>query len=153
MICGEVRRYLRDCGTIHVSRSVRDTAYRVLQCKEQVLVQENREPTIDELAGRLGLPRETVVEAMDAVCAPVSLYEPVHSDGGDLRNTDEMWLEHIALHDAVQSLSPREQRILSLRYADGKTQVEVAQEIGISQAQVSRLEKCALKSIKRAIGN
>ena len=163
MICGEVRRYLRDCGTIHVSRSVRDTAYRVLQCKEQVLAQENREPTIDELAGRLGLPREAVVEAMDAVCAPVSLYEPVHADGGDpltvmdqlrdLRNTDEMWLEHIALHAAVQSLSPREQRILSLRYADGKTQVEVAQEIGISQAQVSRLEKGALKSIKRAIGN
>lgn len=163
MICGEIRRYLRDNSALRVSRSVRDTAYRVLQCKEQIVSQENREPTLEELAKRLELPLSAVVEAMDAVTAPVSLFEPVHSDGGDpltvmdqvrdLRNTDEIWLEHIALHDAVKALSEREQRILALRYADGKTQVEVADEIGISQAQVSRLEKGALRSIKRAIAN
>ena len=161
MISGEIRRYLRDNSAIRVSRSVRDTAYRVLQCKEQIVAQENREPTLEELAKRLELPLASVVEAMDAISAPVSLYEPVHSDGGDpltvmdqvrdLRNTDEMWLEHIALHDAVKSLSEREQQILSLRYADGKTQVEVAEEIGISQAQVSRLEKAAIAKIKEQI--
>lgn len=161
MICGEIRRYLRDNSTLRVSRSVRDTAYRVLQCREQILAQENREPKPEELARRLGLSLALVNEAMDAVAAPVSLYEPVHTDGGDpltvmdqvrdLRNTDERWLEHIALHDAVKSLDEREQRILALRYADGKTQVEVASEIGISQAQVSRLEKGALRTIRKAM--
>ncbi len=161
MICGEIRRYLRDNSAIRVSRSLRDTAYRVLQCREQLITELGREPTPEELAKQLQLPVETVVEAMDAIAAPVSLFEPVHADGEDaltvmdqvrdLRNTDEMWIEHIALHDALKSLSPREQRILSLRYADGKTQVEVAGEIGISQAQVSRLEKGALKRIRSAI--
>ena len=163
MICGEIRRYLRDNSSIRVSRSLRDTAYRVLQCREQFLSEQGREPNPEELAGRLGLPAETVTEAMDAISTPVSLFDPVHADGEDaltvmdqvrdLRNTDEMWLEHIALHDAVKSLSPREQRILSLRYAEGRTQVEVAEEIGISQAQVSRLEKGALKRIRSAIDN
>ena len=163
MICGEIRRYLRDNSAIRVSRSVRDTAYRVLQCKEQIAAQENREPSLEELAQRLELPLPAVVEAMDAVTAPVSLFEPVHADGGDpltvmdqvrdTRNTDEAWIEHIALHDAIRALGERERRILALRYADGKTQVEVAGEIGISQAQVSRLEKSALRSIKNAIVN
>lgn len=161
MICGEIRRYLRDNSALRVSRSLRDVAYRALQCKEQILAAENREPSLEELAKRLGLPEATVTEAMDAIAPPVSLYEPVHSDGGDpltvmdqvrdLRNTDEQWLERIALQDAVNELSEREQRILALRYADGKTQMEVASEIGISQAQVSRLEKGALSRIKKAI--
>ena len=161
MICGEIRRYLRDNSALRVSRSVRDTAYRVLQCKEQIMTAENREPTLEELAKRLSLPEEAVNEAMDAIAVPVSLYEPVHADSGDsltvmdqvrdLRNTDDSWLEHIALQDAIRALGEREQKILALRYADGKTQVEVAEEIGISQAQVSRLEKGALKSLKKAI--
>ena len=161
MICGEIRRYLRDNSPIRVSRSIRDTAYKVLQCKETMTAEQGREPSDRELAARLNIPLESVTEAMDAVSAPLSLYDPVYSDGGDpltvmdqvrdMKNTDEQWLERIALRDAVNELNEREQHILQLRFADGKTQVEVAEEIGISQAQVSRLEKNALNSIRKAI--
>lgn len=161
MIEGEVKRYLRDYSPLRVSRSVRDTAYRVLQCKEAMLAEGTREPTLEEIANRLELPAETVSNAMDAIAAPVSLYEPVYSDGGDpltvmdqvrdTKNTDEKWLERIALREAISALNPREKRILSLRFFDGKTQMEVAGLIGISQAQVSRLEKNAITSLRKAI--
>ncbi len=161
MIAGEIRRYLRDNSAIRVSRSVRDTAYRVLQCKEQMIAETNREPTLEQIAQRLSLPLEDVVYAMDAISTPVSLYEPVYSDGGDPltvmdqvrddKNTDELWVERIALREAIGRLNPREKHILALRFFDGKTQMEVAGEVGISQAQVSRLEKNALSSIRKAI--
>ena len=161
MIAGELRRYLRDYSPIRVSRSVRDLAYRVLQCKQAMTAENGREPTFAQIAERLGVPEEDVVGAMDAVSTPVSLYEPVYTDGGDpltvmdqvrdVKNTDEQWLESIALRQAMQDLSERERRILALRFYDGRTQMEVAQEIGISQAQVSRLEKGALASIRKAI--
>lgn len=161
MIAGEIRRYLRDNSTIRVSRSVRDTAYKVMQCKEQMMTEQSREPTMEEIAKRLELPRSEVVAAMDAIAAPVSLYEPVYSDGGDPltvmdqvrdnKNTDERWLERIALRDAIADLGEREKRILALRFFEGKTQMEVASEVGISQAQVSRLEKNALQSIRKSI--
>ena len=161
MICGEIRRYLRDNAPIRVSRSVRDTAYRILQCKEKLLAERGREATQEELAKELGLPLSAVSEAMDAISAPISLYEPVHSDSGDPllvmdqisdpRSSDERWLEELSLRDALSDLGEREKHILSLRYYDGKTQVEVAQAIGISQAQVSRLEKGALKRLRKAI--
>ena len=161
MIEGEVKRYLRDYSAIRVSRSVRDTAYRVLQCKETMLAEPSREPTLEEIAKRLELSLETVSGAMDAISAPVSLYEPVYSDGGDpltvmdqvrdTKNTDEQWLERIALREAISSLNPREKKILALRFFDGKTQMEVAGEVGISQAQVSRLEKNAISSLRKAI--
>jgi len=159
MIIGEIRRYLRDNSTIRVSRSVRDIAYRILQAKESYIGQHQREPTIDELAKMLDIKREDVVLAMDAVVDPVSLFEPVYSEGGDAvcvmdkvrddKNSDEVWLERIALADAINRLSEREQRILELRFFQGKTQMEVSSEIGISQAQVSRLEKNALKQIRK----
>ena len=161
MIAGEVRRFLRDNASIRVSRSMRDTAYRVLQCKEKLMNEMEREPTMAEIASALDLPLQTVTAAMDAISAPVSLYEPVYTDGGDpltvmdqvrdTKNTDEHWMEQIALRDAVQKLGEREKRILALRFYDGKTQMEVAGEVGISQAQVSRLEKNALCSIRKAI--
>ncbi|MBE6985567.1 MAG: RNA polymerase sporulation sigma factor SigG [Ruminococcaceae bacterium] len=161
MIEGEVKRYLRDYSAIRVSRSVRDTAYRVLQCKETMLAQGSAEPTLEEIAKRLELPLESVTEAMDAMSAPVSLYEPVYSDGGDpltvmdqvrdTKNTDEQWIERIALREAMRNLGQREKRILALRFFDGKTQMEVASEVGISQAQVSRLEKNAIASLRKAI--
>ena len=161
MIAGEIRRYLRDYSAIRVSRSVRDTAYRVLQCKEAMLAETNREPTLEEIARRLELPLEEVSGAMDAISAPVSLYEPVYSDGGDpltvmdqvcdMRNTDEQWIERIALREAISRLGERERRILAMRFYDGRTQMEVAQSIGISQAQVSRLEKNALSAIRKNI--
>ena len=161
MIEGEVKRYLRDYSAIRVSRSVRDTAYRVLQCKETMLAESSREPTLEEIAKRLELSLETVSSAMDAISAPVSLYEPVYSDGGDpltgmdqvrdTKNADEQWLERIALREAISSLNPREKKILALRFFDGKTQMEVAGEVGISQAQVSRLEKNAISSLRKAI--
>ncbi len=161
MIAGEIRRYLRDNSAIRVSRSIRDTAYKVLQCKERMIAENNREPTLEEIAGRLGLPLENVVYAMDAISLPVSLYEPIYSDGGDPltvmdqvrddRNTDDHWVERIALREAIGRLNPREKRILALRFFDGKTQMEVAGEVGISQAQVSRLEKNALSTIRKAI--
>ena len=159
MISGELRRYLRDNKTIRVSRSMRDTAYKVLQAKEQFLAQHQREPGIDEIAGELGISREDVVFALDAIADPVSLNEPVYTDGGDAiyvmdqvqdtRNTDESWLEHIALKDAMDRLTDREKAILSLRYFEGKTQMEVSAHIGISQAQISRLEKNAIQKIKK----
>ena len=159
MIIGEIRRYLRDNSSIRVSRSMRDTAYRVLQAREKLQREQQREPTVEQIARELGIRREEVVFAMDAVCDPVSLFEPIYSDGGDAvcvmdqvrdnKNTDEDWLEQIALKEAMARLSERERQILALRYSDGKTQMEVSSEIGISQAQVSRLEKNAIKSIKK----
>ena len=159
MIIGEIRRYLRDNSAIRVSRSMRDTAYRVLQVREKLQRENQREPTVEQIAKELDLPREEVVFAMDAIVDPVSLYEPVYSDGGDAicvmdqvrdsKNTDENWLEQIALREAIAKLSDREKRILSLRFFQGKTQMEVSTEVGISQAQVSRLEKNALRQIKK----
>ena len=161
MIEGEVKRYLRDYSAIRVSRSLRDVAYRVLQCKEAVMADCGREPTMEEIAERLELPLKTVNEAMDAMVAPISLYEPVYSDGGDPltvmdqvsdpRNTDERWLEQIALKDGIAALGERERRILTMRFFRCKTQMEVAKEVGISQAQVSRLEKNAIASLRKAI--
>ena len=161
MIAGEVRRYLRDNSPIRVSRSIRDVAYRVLQCKEALLLRLGREPTLDEIAKELELPVEDVSQALDAVCAPVSLYDPVYADGGDpltvmdqvrdTKNTEGNWMEHIALRDAFQALGDREKQILSLRFYDGKTQMEVASVLGISQAQVSRLEKGAIGAIRNSV--
>jgi len=161
MIAGEVRRYLRDNSAIRVSRSIRDVAYRVLQCKEVMLAQLGREPTLEEISRELQLPQEDVSEALDAVCAPVSLYDPVYSDGGDpltvmdqvrdTKNTEGRWMERIALRDAFLNLSDREKQILSLRFYDSKTQMEVATTLGISQAQVSRLEKGAIATLRKNI--
>ena len=161
MISGELRRFLRDHGAVRVSRSMRDTAYRVLQVKERLTAELGREPDIDRIAKELQLQRSEVVFAMDAICDPVSLYEPVYSDSGesvcvmdqigDSKNTDEHWLEQIALSEAMSHLSEREKRILALRFYKGKTQMEVAKAIGISQAQVSRLEKNAISRIKKEI--
>ena len=161
MIAGEVRRFLRDSSAVRVSRSMRDTAYKVLKARDEFVRANLREPTVEEIAQALDLQREDVVFALDAISTPVSLYDPVYSDGGetvcvmdqvkDNRNSDETWLEHIALHDAIDRLSEREKTILNLRYFQGKTQMEVSGEIGISQAQVSRLEKNALKHIRENI--
>ena len=161
MIVGEIRRYLRDNSAVRVSRSMRDTAYKVLQAKERYLSQHQKEPTVEELAQLVGIRREEVVFALDAIVDPVSLYEPVYSDGGDPicvmdqvkdnKNTDEHWLEHIALKEAISHLTERERRILSLRFFEGRTQMEVSAEVGISQAQVSRLEKNAINQIKKNI--
>ncbi len=160
MIAGEIRRYLRDNSSIRVSRSIRDVAYRVLQCKESLLSSQGREPTLEEIASALSLPVADVSEALDAVCAPISLYDPVYADGGDPltvmdqvrdnRNTDDVWLERIALRGAFQALDSRQKQILSLRFVGGKTQMEVASSLGISQAQVSRLEKSAIGSMRKA---
>ena len=159
MIVGEIRRYLRDNSAVRVSRSMRDTAYKVLQAKEAYMAQNQREPSVEEIAKILELKREDVVFALDAIVDPVSLYEPVYSDGGDTicvmdqvrdqKNTDENWLEQIALKEAMDRLSDREKRILNLRFFEGKTQMEVSARIGISQAQISRLEKNAIQKIKR----
>lgn len=159
MIVGEIRRYLRDNSTMRVSRAMRDTAYKVLQAKEAYMAEHQREPTVDEIARMLELKREDVVFALDAIVDPVSLYEPVYSDGGDTicvmdqvrdsKNTDESWLEQIALKEAISHLSERERHILNLRFFEGKTQMEVSAEVGISQAQVSRLEKNAINQIKK----
>ena len=161
MIIGEIRRYLRDNSSIRVSRSMRDTAYRVLQCRQQLTDQNGREPSIDEIAQALDLPPAQITAALDAITAPVSLYEPVYSEGGDAltvmdqvrdrKNTDEQWIESITLREAISHLSEREKRILALRFEAGRTQMEVAGQIGISQAQVSRLEKSAIRSIRKAI--
>lgn len=157
MIIGEIRRYLRDNNSIRVSRSVKDTAYKAMQVKERFIAKNLREPTIGEIAEELSLPQEDVVEALESIVEPVSLYEPVFSDGGDTiymldqigdRNDDNNWLQEIALKEAIKALSDREKKILSLRFMQGKTQMEVSGEIGISQAQVSRLEKGALEKIK-----
>ena len=161
MIIGEIRRYLRDNSAIRVSRSMRDTAYKVLQVRDKYVAESQREPTVEQIARELNLPREEVVFAMDAIVDPVSLYEPVYADGGDpicvmdqvrdTRNTDEAWTDRIALKDAMKRLDERERRILSLRFYEGKTQMEVSAEVGISQAQVSRLEKGAINTIKKNI--
>ena len=161
MIAGEVRRYLRDNSAIRVSRSVRDVAYKVLQCKEAMILRLGREPTLEELSKELALPQEEISEALDAVCAPVSLYDPVYSDGGDPltvmdqvrdhKNTEGNWMDHITLRNAFGNLGNREKQILSLRFYDGKTQMEVAGTLGISQAQVSRLEKGAISAMRKSI--
>ena len=161
MIAGEVRRYLRDNSAIRVSRSIRDVAYRVLQCKEAMTAKMDREPTLEEIARELELPLEEVSQALDAVCAPVSLYDPVYSDGGDpltvmdqvrdTKNTEDGWMDHITLQNAFRALNDREKQILSLRFYDGKTQMEVAGALGISQAQVSRLEKGAIGQMRKAV--
>ena len=159
MIVGEIRRYLRDNSAVRVSRSMRDTAYKVLQAREKLLAENQREPTVEQIARYLDIPREDVVFAMDAFSDPVSLYEPLYADSGDTvcvmdqvrdeRNSDENWLDRIALKEAISRLDPRERHILALRFCQGKTQMEVSSEIGISQAQVSRLEKTALSSIRK----
>lgn len=159
MIIGEVRRYLRDSNYIRVSRSIRDTAYKAMQVKEELQNKLDREPTIDEIAKALDIPRENVVLALEAIVEPVSLYEPVFSDGSDTvyvmdqisdKNNDTNWLEELSIKEAINNLSEREKKILSLRFYIGKTQMEVAKEIGISQAQVSRIEKGALEQIKKS---
>ena len=160
MIAGEVRRYLRDNSPIRVSRSLRDVAYRALQCKEALVLRLGRDPTNAEVAKELELPESDVAEALDAVCAPVSLYDPVYAEGGDpltildqvkdTRNTEGAWIDQICLQTAFRALGSREKQILSLRFYDGKTQMEVANMLGISQAQVSRLEKGAIKAMRKS---
>lgn len=158
MIIGEIRRYLRDNNTIRVSRSMRDIAYKAMQAREKMTAEKGAEPSVEEIAQAIGVKRENVVLALEAIVEPLSLYEPVFSDGGDTiyvmdqvgdKNDDRNWLDEIALKQAVNDLNQREKRILSLRFFQGKTQMEVAAEIGISQAQVSRLEKGALEKIKK----
>ena len=161
MIIGEIRRYLRDNSSIRVSRSMRDTAYKVMQTREKLMAQTQKEPTVEQIAQALDIPREDVVFAMDAIVEPVSLYDPIYEHGGDTicvmdqvsdsRNTDDSWLEKIALKEALKRLGQRERRILALRFYEGKTQMEVSNEVGISQAQVSRLEKNALNTIRKNI--
>lgn len=159
MIIGEIRRYLRDNNAIRISRSVRDLAYRALQMREELMAKMEREPTVEEIAGRLGEKKEAVLHAMDAIVEPISLYEPVYNDNGDalylmdqLSDTsdgDEAWLENILLREAMNQLSEREKKIINLRFYRNKTQMEIAGEIGISQAQVSRLEKAALEKMRK----
>jgi RNA polymerase sporulation-specific sigma factor len=161
MIAGEIRRYLRDNSSVRVSRSMRDTAYKVLQAKEKLTGETGRDPSVEEIAKYLGIKHEEVVFSMDAISDPVSLFDPVYTDGGesicvmdqigDESNTDEHWLEKLALSDAISHLGEREKHILALRFYDGKTQMEVANMINISQAQVSRLEKNAIAQIKKNI--
>ncbi|MBZ4666095.1 RNA polymerase sporulation sigma factor SigG [Mahella sp.] len=161
MIIGEIRRYLRDNNSIRVSRSLRDTAYKALQVREQLVAKNGKEPTVEEIAKAMELPAEEVVFAMDAIQDPISLFEPVYHDGGDAiyvmdqvsddKNQDDNWLETIALKEAMQKLSEREKTILAMRFFQGRTQMEVAEEIGISQAQVSRLEKSALSHMRKYI--
>lgn len=161
MIIGEIRRYLRDNSSLRVSRSMRDTAYKVLQAKEKYMAEHQREPSLEEIAKILEIKREDVVIAMEAIVDPVSLHEPVYSDSGDTvcvmdqvrdkKNTDESWLEQIVLKEAITRLTERERRILKLRFFEGRTQMEVSAEVGISQAQVSRLEKSAISQIKKHV--
>lgn len=161
MIIGELRRYLRDNNPIRVSRSLRDLAYKALSAKEELSLRLSREPKIEEIAKHIGSTKEDVAMALDAIVDPISLYEPVFSDSGDSvyvmdqvsddKNTDEKWLNDIAISQAIDKLSSREKRIINMRFFDGKTQMEVAEEIQISQAQVSRLEKCALLKIRKDI--
>ncbi len=160
MICGEVRRYMRDNNPIRVSRSLRDLAYKAMQAKEQLINKNQKEPTIKEIADLVGVKQSDVVLALESITDPISLYEPVYSDAGDTlyvldqvgdKNDDSNWLDEISLKEAINLLQPREKNILYLRFFLGKTQVEVANEIGISQAQVSRLEKNTLGKIKGQI--
>ena len=161
MIIGEIRRYLRDNNSIRVSRSLRDTAYKALQVKERLTTKNSKEPTIEEIAKEMEIPKEDIIFALDAIQDPISLFEPVYHDGADAifvmdqvsddKNTDIKWLENLSLSEALKRLNDREKMILNLRFFEGKTQMEVADEIGISQAQVSRLEKNALKNMKKYI--
>ncbi len=161
MIAGEIRRYLRDNSAIRVSRSLRDTAYRVLQCKEALTLQLGREPTLEQISTELQLPQKDISAALDAICSPVSLYDPVFTDGGDPltvmdqvkdnRNTEHSWMEHITLREGFRRLSDREKQILSARFYDGKTQMDVARCMHISQAQVSRLEKGAICELRKYV--
>lgn len=161
MIVGEIKRYLRDNNSIRVSRSVRDTAYKALSFREKYIAENSKDPTIEEIAKGLDLPKEDVLFALDAIQDPMSLFEPVYQDSGealtiidqikDNKNQDSKWVENIAIYDGVAKLQNREKNIINLRFFEGKTQMEVAEEIGISQAQVSRLEKNALKSIRKWI--
>lgn len=161
MIIGEIRRYLRDNNSIRVSRSLRDTAYKALQIKESLTTKNAKEPTIEEIAKEMEIPKEDIIFALDAIQDPISLFEPVYNDGADAifvmdqvsddKNTDLRWLENLSLSEALKRLNEREKLILNLRFFEGKTQMEVADEIGISQAQVSRLEKNALKNMKKHI--
>ena len=160
MIIGEVRRYLRDHGMVRVSRSMRDTAYKAMQTKEQLTGRNLREPTVAEIAAEMGCPKEDVVLALEAIVEPASLQEPVYSDGKDTiyimdqvkdSRTDSDWLEEISIRQAIESLGEREKRIVSLRFMSGKTQIEVSREVGISQAQVSRIEKGAMERIRKQL--
>lgn len=161
MIIGEIRRYLRDNNTIRISRSVRDLAYRSLQVREEIINERQCEPTVDEIATKLGEDRENVIRAMEAIIEPISLYEPVYSENGDSiyvmdqlsdsDSSDEIWLENIVLRQAMGKLNEREKKIINMRYYNNKTQMEIAEEIGISQAQVSRLEKSALEQIRKQL--
>lgn len=161
MIIGEIRRFLRDGSRLKISRSMRDNAYRALTAREELINKLQREPTVEEIAEKIELPRETVVFAMEAISDPVSLYDPVFQDSGDaicvmdqvrdIGNTDDSWIEQLSMKQVMESLSGREKRILALRFYDGKTQMEVAAEIGISQAQVSRLEKGVMQKIKEVL--
>ncbi|MCG8402407.1 MAG: RNA polymerase sporulation sigma factor SigG [Firmicutes bacterium] len=161
MIIGEIRRYLRDNNPIRVSRSLRDVAYKALQVRDSLVNKHSREPSVNEIASELQMPREEIVFALDAIQEPISLFEPIYHDGGDPifvmdqigdeKNLDANWLEGIAIRDALRKLSDREKLILTLRFFEGKTQMEVAEEIGISQAQVSRLEKAALSHMRKHI--
>lgn len=158
MIIGEIRRYLRDNNSIRVSRSLRDTAYKAIYAKEKYAKEHMREATIEEIAIEIGIPKESIVHALDAIQSPMSLQEPIYSSGGDVlyvmdqisdkKNKEEKWINHLSLESAMKRLSDRESYIIKLRFLQGKTQMEVANEIGISQAQVSRLEKNALKDMK-----
>ena len=161
MIVGEIRRYLRDNNPIRVSRSLRDIAYKALQVRDSLVNKNSKEPSIDEIAKEMKIPKEQIVFALDAIQEPISLFEPIYHDGGDPifvmdqisdeKNQDENWLQGISIKEAMQKLNSREKRILTLRFFEGKTQMEVAQDIGISQAQVSRLEKSALKHLRKHI--
>ena len=157
MIIGEIRRYLRDNSSIRVSRSIKDTAYKAMQVKERLMAKNQAEPTVSEIANELGIPCEDVVIALESIVSPISIYDPIYSDGGDTifvldqlgdNNDDNNWLDEISLKESIKNLSEREKTILSLRFMQGKTQMEVSEEIGISQAQVSRLEKGAIDKIK-----
>jgi RNA polymerase sporulation-specific sigma factor len=161
MIIGEIRRFLRDNNSIRVSRSLRDTAYRALQAREQLEINSQNEPTLEEIAAAVNLPLSEVVNALDAISDPVSLFDPIYHDGGDtamlmdqisdVKNRDEVWIEEVALRESIRKLNDREREILYLRYFEGKTQIEVSDEIGISQAQVSRLEKNAIKAMSKTM--
>ena len=158
MIIGEIRRYLRDNNAIRVSRSLRDTAYKAMYTKEAYMKKYLKEPTVNEIAAEIGISKDEIVYAMDAIQSPLSLYDPVYSEGGDTlyvmdqisdkKNKEENWVESLALQDALRHLGERERKIINMRYFEGKTQMEIAEEIQISQARVSRLEKCALKTMK-----
>ena len=160
MILGEIRRYLRDNNSVRVSRSMRDTAYKAMQAKEKLMGRHAKEPTVEEIAKEMGAKREDVVLALESIVEPVSLYEPIYSDGGDTiyvmdqlgdQDSESSWIDELSIREAIDSLGEREKKILSLRFFAGKTQMEVSKEIGISQAQVSRLEKGALSQIKKKL--